>query len=341
MRHTFLAAATLLLSCGAAFAQTAEQPAARVGDRVITMKELDDEWRGSEPAEHARAAQSLYNGRKEALDRMIADMLIQQSAKARSMPAEKYVEEEVTKRVKPVTDAAIETFYAANKAEMQGQPLEVMKAPIRDFLEQQERTQARNALVADLKKAGPAIRLSLEPPRVPLEISASDPSKGVANAPVTIVEFSDYQCPFCARVVPTITRLRATYGDRVRVVWKDFPLTQIHADASKAGEAAHCAGEQGKYWEYHDRLFANQSVLKPDGLKQHAVAVGIEPGGFNACLDSGRHAKRVTDGLAQGSRVGVESTPTTFINGRLVSGAQPYEVFAEIVEEELQRANAK
>jgi protein-disulfide isomerase len=171
-----------------------------------------------------------------------------------------------------------------------------------------------------------------------VSVEASNPSLGAATAPITLVEFSDYQCPFCQRVEPTLKRLRAAYGDKLRIVWKDFPLTQIHPQAFKAGEAAHCAGDQGKYWELHDVLFAKQSELQADDLKRHALQLGLNADSFNQCLDSSKYGERVRDGLSEGTALGVNSTPTIFINGRRLSGAQPYEVFAAIIEEELARA---
>ena len=140
---------------------------------------------------------------------------------------------------------------------------------------------------------------------------------------------------------PTLKKVRETYGDKVRVVWKDFPLTQIHAQAFKAGEAAHCAGEQGKYWEYHDRLFANQQALEPDELKKYAADLGLDAAKFNACFVMSKYGERVRDGVAQGTRLGINSTPTLYINGRMLSGAQPFEAFAGVIDEELSRAGQK
>ena len=156
------------------------------------------------------------------------------------------------------------------------------------------------------------------------------------SAPVTVVEFSDYQCPFCGRVTPTLKRLRDTYGDRLRIIWKDFPLRDIHPNASKAAEAAHCAGEQGKYWEYHDKLFASQSALAPDSLKEHAASLGIDPAAFSACLESSRYAARILQGIEEGRTLGIDSTPTLFINGRKIDGAleRPYYDYALVLEQE-------
>jgi protein-disulfide isomerase len=237
-----------------------------------------------------------------------------------------------------VTPGDVSTFYTANQSQMQGRTLEAMAPAINRYLTDQRRTQARDALIGELRKKGPAVRVALAAPRMSVAISPSNPTWGNANAPITLIEFSDYQCPFCQRVEPTLKRLRATYGDdKIRFVWKDFPLTQIHPQAFKAGEAAHCAGDQGKYWELHDVLFNKQSELQVDDLKRHALELGLNADAFNQCLDSSKYGERVRDGLAEGEQLGVNSTPTVFINGRRLSGAQPYEVFAAVIDEELSR----
>jgi protein-disulfide isomerase len=330
---------TLVVSSIACSSATAQQPenAARVGDRTITTKELDDRWRADDPASQADATQKLYDGRRAALDAIIADMLLTEAAKKKGMSAEAYESEELTKRVKPVTDAEVVSFFQANINQMQGRPLEVMAPAINRYLTEQRRVEARQSLITELRKAGPEVRVLIDAPRRDVEIESTDPSLGRASAPVTLIEFSDFQCPFCQRVAPTLKKLRETYGDKVRIVWKDFPLTQIHPQAFKAGEAAHCAGDQGKYWEYHDRLFANQGQLQPEELKQHATALGLDATAFNACLDSSKYGERVRDGVAQGTRLGVNSTPTIYINGRMLSGAQPYETFVSVIDEELSR----
>ena len=320
-----------------ACAQPGESAAARAGDRTFTVKELDDEWKAFNAKSKAEAEQSFYDGRKAALDRLVAKMVVDKAAAARAVDADRYVKDEVAKRRKTVTDADVNGFFKANQQQMRGRPLEEMAPSIKAFLDEQQEDAAYDALIAELRKAGAPVRMHLEPPRVQVAVAVHDPSRGPASAPITLVEFSDYQCPFCGRVTPTLKRLRDTYGERIRIVWKDFPLYDIHPQAQKASEAAWCAGEQGRYWEFHDRLFANQSTLGTEGLKQHATAVGLEPIGFNACLESNRYATRVQDGAKLGRELGVDSTPTAFINGRRVTGAQGYDAFAEIVDDELAR----
>ena len=202
--------------------------------------------------------------------------------------------------------------------------------------------QAQNLaiMVKELKAAGPAVSIALDPPRYEVAIAAHDPSRGPANAPITIIEFSEYQCPFCARVTPTLKAIEQKYAGKVRLVFKDFPL-QNHQQAPKAAEAAHCAGDQGKYWELHDRLFANQQLLQVPELKKHAAAVGLDQAAFDQCLDSGKHTENVQADIEQGSQMGVGSTPTLYINGRLVTGAQPLALFESIIDEELARKGGK
>jgi protein-disulfide isomerase len=253
------------------------------------------------------------------------------------MTADAYQEAEMKARTKPIGESDVVTFYQGNINQMQGRSLELMAPAIRRYLQDQQNETARASLIADLRRSGPDVRVLFDAPRHVVEVTADDPSIGSASAPVTLVEFSDFQCPFCQRVAPTLKQVKEKYGDKVRVVWKDFPLTQIHPQAFKAGEAAHCAADQGKFWEYHDRLFANQQSLQPNDLKKHASDLGLDAAAFATCLDTSKYGERVRDGVAEGSRLGVNSTPTIYINGRVLSGAQPFETFVTVIDEELSK----
>ena len=177
----------------------------------------------------------------------------------------------------------------------------------------------------DLGQAKPTERISIS--------VDDDPSIGPENAAVTIVEFSDFQCSFCAAVQPTIKQILDTYGDKVRLVFRDFPV--LGPRSQKAAEAAECADEQGKFWEYHDKLFQNQQALAVNNLKQYAADLGLNTSEFNNCLDSGKMASEIQKDFRDGQGYGVDGTPIFFINGILVSGARPYEVFELIIEHEL------
>ncbi len=176
----------------------------------------------------------------------------------------------------------------------------------------------------------------------PARIQAStddDPFKGDKDAPVTIIEFSDYQCPYCAKFdMQTLPALEENYikTGKVKFVYRDFPLG-FHKNAQKASEASECADEQGKFWEMHDKIFQNQHALDAKSLKKYAQELGLETEKFNSCLDSGKMASEVQKDLSDGTSYGISGTPAFLINGILVSGAQPFNVFQEIIEGELKQ----
>lgn len=167
--------------------------AARMGDRVITVAEVDEAWRQADSAAHAQAAQALYDGRKQALDRLVADLLIEQAAKARGKTAAEFTKEEVAARARPVAEADVEAFYRQNAARLQGKQLDEVRGAIRGFLEQQQQASARAALISELRKTAPALTVALEPPRQKVDVADADPARGGPNAKVVIVEYSDYQ----------------------------------------------------------------------------------------------------------------------------------------------------
>jgi len=169
-----------------------------------------------------------------------------------------------------------------------------------------------------------------------------DPARGPENALVTIIEFSDFQCPYSKRYFDeTLPLILSNYGDQVRYVFRDFPLTSIHPQAEKAAEAAECAGEQGKFWEYHDMLFQNQKALEIIDLKAYAVELGLDESAFNFCLDSDKYADEVGKDIEDGKSYGVGGTPTVFINGRKVVGALPYTTWQSVIDEELAKASSR
>ena len=169
-----------------------------------------------------------------------------------------------------------------------------------------------------------------------------DAVKGNANAKVTIIEFSDYECPFCGRhFAETYPQIVKEYVDtgKVKLVFRDFPLS-FHPDAQKAAEAAECAGEQNKYWQMHDKLYTNQQALDVESLKIYAKDIGLNTATFNACLDDGKMVDEVAKDFADGQSYGVTGTPAFFINGRFIAGAYPFADFKKIIDEELAKVSA-
>lgn len=309
---------------------------AEVGGRKITMQDLDAKWKEVDPGEQARVTQLVYQNRRNVLDQMVGDILIENAAKIAGLSTDKYLEQESAKRVQPPSEADVQRFFEENKERAPGRTLDQLKGPITEFLKSQRAQQARAQLVDELTKKGAAVKVTLDPPRTAVALESHDPARGPATAPITIIEFSDYQCPYCARVTPTLDRLRAAYPDKIRIIFKDFPLPN-HPLAPKASEAAHCASDQNKYWEMHDRMFANQQQLDVPTLKQHAGELKLDQAKFDQCLDSGKFAGMIKADMEQGAKLGISSTPTLYVNGRPVIGAQPYEYFVNVIEEELAR----
>jgi protein-disulfide isomerase len=316
--------------------QTADDVVASVGGVRITLGEVDARALSVPAANFGNLslAQALYEARRAVLDEMIGNRLIDADAKARGVDRNALVEQEITAKVTQPNDMEVAEWYKANQQRVQGASLEQVAAPIRSLLAQERTAAARRAYV-DRLKASTAVAITLDPPRVAVS-DGGRPSKGPANAPVQIIEFSDFECPFCFRVNPTVAQLLSSYGDRLRLVYRHLPLPN-HPNARPAAEASGCANEQGRFWEYHDRLFANQSKLTPPDLKQHAADLGLDTAKFNACVDSRKFQKDVDADLDAAQLLGVSGTPHFFINGRALSGAQPLENFKAIIDEELAR----
>jgi protein-disulfide isomerase len=200
------------------------------------------------------------------------------------------------------------------------------------------RRRFQDMLVANMRRNFKVVTF-LDPLRTEIT-TAGYPSRGPAAATVTIVEFADFECPFCGAFYPTLKLVEKNYANRVRMVYRQFPLTNMHPNAQKAAEASLCANEQGKFWEYHDSLFSDQSRLDVPSLKQRAQALGLNTATFNTCLDSGKQAEAVQKDRDEARKIGVNSTPTVFVNGRLLSG-RSYSEVQEVIEDELQRAAQK
>jgi protein-disulfide isomerase len=332
-------AVMLLTACSASSAQQSRVQApteviAVVGPRSITLAEVDEKAM-QQPAGNfggARLSQAIYQARRDAVDELINDALLQQDAAARKLDAATIIEQDITSKVVPPTDEDAAVFYRENRARLQNATLEQARDTIKAYLVQQRTLSARQVYLDNLR-AKTAIRITLEPPRQVVDTTGR-PAKGPDSAPVTIVEFSDFQCPFCLSAFPTVQRVIGTYGDRIHFVYRHYPLAN-HPRARPAAEAAACANEQGKFWVYHDRLFSNQQLLEDTDLKQHAAELGMDIAQFNACYDARKYAAEVDADIRAGDEAGVSGTPAFYINGRMLSGAQPFEAFQQIIDEEL------
>ena len=332
-------------SVEATAAETTPENAATIGSEVITMAEV--ETAAGEQLEQLdlqrqqmeiRFRQERQTTLMRTLDGMIEDRLIEAEAKAAGLTKEALLEREVAGKVVAVTPADVDAFYAQLQQQRpQGlPPKDAIAGQIEAHLQQQNEEKARLDYVAQLKTKH-QVDVLLQEPRTEIATDGA-PAKGPASAPVTIVEFSDFQCPFCSRVNPTIEQVRAKYGDQVRIVFRQFPLHSIHPQAQKAAEASLCANEQGKFWEMHDAMFADQQKLAVEDLKATAGRIGLDAAAFGTCLDSGKHEGQVKADVKAGTLAGVTGTPAIFVNGRSLSGAVPFEQIAKIIDEELARA---
>ncbi len=270
------------------------------------------------------------------LSRLLEEKLLEAEAAKRGISKEQLLSQEVQGKIKEPTQDDVMAYYEANKQNI-GQPVANVNAQIQQYLKTQNSNKARSEFLEQLRKTY-GVTVSLEPLRVNAD-AAGSPFKGPEGAPVKIVVFSDFQCPYCAQLTATLRRVMEKYGKQVRLVFRNFPLSQIHSNAENAAEASICAADQGRFWEMHDLLFATQQQLSIENIKSRASQLQLNMDEFNSCLASGRHADRVNQDLLAGARLGVTGTPALFINGRFLSGAQPFEEISRIIEEELKSAS--
>ncbi len=266
------------------------------------------------------------------LARLLDDKLLQTEAARRGITKDRLLETELQGKVKEPTDDDVKGFYEANKQRI-NQPLPQIDSQIRNYLRTQYYNDARAAFVEKLKKSY-GVTVALQPMRSNVEAEGY-PTEGPPDAAVTMVEFSDFQCPYCASLHSTLQQVLAKYGAQVRLVYRNFPLSQVHPNAEKAAEAGLCAADQGHFWEMHDLIFQSQSLLKDADLKAKAALLKLDVDTFNSCLDSGQKAPKVQQDLYAGARLGVAGTPALFINGRFVSGAVALADISRIIDEEL------
>jgi protein-disulfide isomerase len=307
---------------------------ATVANVPITLAEVDQKAMQQQAADFGqmKLVFALYEARRAAVDEIVGEKLIADEARTRGTTTAALIDAEITSKIATVGEADVVAWYNANPSRVQGAKLDQVRQPIRSLLTQQRTSQVYQAYVEKLRAKG-SVRISLEPPRQ--KVAAADgQTRGPAGAPIELIEFSDFQCPYCLRANPTVTQVLSTYGDRIRFVYRNYPLAN-HPNARPAAEAAQCAAEQGQFWPYHDRLFADQSKLADEDLKQSAVALGLDAARFNACFDSHKYKARVEADMQAGNDAGVNGTPAFFINGRMLSGAQPFDEFKRVIDEEL------
>jgi protein-disulfide isomerase len=322
----FTGLALLLLGSILATAQTLPDVVATIEDQPITAEELTTAVRG----ELLKLDIQRYEALKEGLDAMIGQRLMGLEAKKRNISAEQLYQEEVTAKAQTVSEEDLKNFYEANKSRI-NQPFDQIKSRLEAYLNQRSEQQRENEFLRELRQRY-NVAIAIEPPKVDVGVD-DDPALGPQDAAVTIIEFSDFECPYCRRVQPTLKRLLKEYEGKIRLVFRDFPLS-FHKNAQKAAEAAQCAAEQDQFWPYHDKLF-EQNALATSDLKKYASELSLNTDQFNTCLDSGKYGQEVSNDMKDGQAAGVSATPSFFVNGQPLSGAVPYERFQALVEDAL------
>jgi protein-disulfide isomerase len=305
------------------------------------LAEIDGEVIRAEELEQAlglqltQLYQQLYELKRKKLDELIVDKLLRQEAAKRSLSTQQLLDAEVTSKVSQVTEQEVEDLFQQHKGKLRG-PEKGIRERLRSELLTQRTTAQKEAFIRQLK-AERRVVVHLQPPtpiRVAVDGQDEAAVQGVPEAPVVIVEFSDFQCPYCRKTLSELEKVRTAYPKEVRLVYRHFPIDRLHPQAQLTAQAAECAGAAGRFWEYHDRLF-NQLDLSPQRLKELAEELGLDLPTFEQCLNSEWVRTRVAQDVEAGTRVGVSGTPTFFINGRLLVGAQPFEAFKTIIEQEL------
>jgi len=274
----------------------------------------------------------------QAARELAAKKIVEKAAQAKGQTMDQFLAAEVDNKVQEPSEDELRGFYLAKQSDFTGLSFESAREQVRQNYRNLKLQQLRQALGQQLFQNAD-IRIVMAPPRNEIDFGTG-PRRGAAKAPVTIIEFSDFQCPYCKGALPVLKQVTEKYGDRVQFMFKDFPLSEIHPQAQAAAEAGHCAEEQGKFWEYHDALFGISPSFDAAHFLALAAGVGVkDPEAFRACIESRKYKARVEQDAALGQTLGVDGTPMFFINGIALSGAAPMGDFEKIIDGELQSAH--
>ncbi len=328
MRRTILvlaiATAALCASRAWAGADDPSRTVARVGDRDITVGELQKR----EPAKMLDAAYKYYTAEKQVIDEAIDNDILEEQAKKEHVTVDQLLTRHVRNKIKDPSDEALKVYWEGLETD---QPYEALKDKIKEHVREGRERKAMEAYAKSLRDETTVIVL-LAPPKEDVTIGDA-PIQGSPDAAVKVVEFADYECPYCRKVEPTLEKLRKAYSGKIAFVFKDYPLP-MHKHAEKAAEAARCASEQGKFWDFHDKLFSADS-LEIAEMKTYARSINIDGAKFDKCLDSGAQAAGIQKDQAEGTKLGLTGTPTFFVNGHFISGNASYEMLRGLVDQEL------
>ena len=306
-----------------------EQPIATVEGQPVYKSDLT----GPAAAQMLKVRQQEYQIESQALEDLIRQKVVEIEAKKEGLTVEQLYANEVDSKISEPSDDEAKGYYLAVKSKTT-LPFKMIGPQVKRMIKNAEIQQARQKYADSLRDRA-SVSILLQPPTVML--GKNDPARTEGNpaAPVTVVEFGDFQCPFCGKVEPTLANLLKKYNGKVNLAFRDFPLSAIHPHAEAAAEASRCAEEQGKFWPMHDAMYADQSKLTEADLIQTAARLGMKKDSFASCVKSGKYKAAIQQDLAAGTSAGVTGTPTFFINGRYLEGSVPQAQFEKIIDSDL------
>jgi len=332
IRAFFYSVAITLFAAFSVIAQEPREIVARVDGENISVRDLRD----AAGVSLERLEDATYRLKQQKLQELIEDKLLAREARRRNVSLESLIESEIKSKAGAVTSQEIDALYEIYEKRWQ-KPKSEVEGQLRSLLLEQK-IKVRRHEFAQALQANATVSVYLDAPTpVRAVVGVDGPSRGPAGAAVTIVEFEDFQCPFCKRAQDTMEQVLARYKDRVRVVHRDLPLRTLHPASWKMHEAGRCAEEQGKFWEYRALLYNSVPAASPEQLNNYASQVGLNVSDFTKCLDSEKFNAVIQKDEDEANRLGIQGTPFFFINGRLLSGAQPMSEFVRIIEDELNK----
>ena len=320
-------------------------PPATVNNAIVTENEIRIEAAASleslelkklrDAAAYARTEREIMMG---AMERVLEEKLLELESAEQGISKEQLIDREIRRKIEEPTQAEINHVYELNRDRV-NRPLEELTDSIIEFLKEMKENELREEFLGELGQKHKVVR-NLEPFRFDVK-TAGHPSMGQDNAPVKLALFSDFECPYCRDFAFTLMEIVKNYGDKVQLVFRQFPLTSIHPNAQRAAEASLCARDQERLWETHDVLFANQRLLTEENIIAKIEPLGLDREKFSECLASGRYKEEIREDIRAAATVGADSRPTLLINGIYMSGGQPYDLIAAIIEKELSVVNER
>ena len=351
-KRTFKVVTTCLLTAGVIMACTSESAKAKINFLIkdstkpnvvakINGEEItEDQLIGDAQLELMQIKKQEYDLKMGQLNKLVQEKFLGAEAKKEGLAStEDYISKKILKGEIKISDAEYKKFVK-EKNIPESNINEQVKDRIFAYMKEQKKDEVVQAYLAKLTKSNP-VEVYFKKPKSNIQVDVGGaPFKGSESAKVTIVEFSDFQCPFCGKGADVVNQINKKYGSKVKIAFKQFPLP-MHKDAPLTSEASMCVFEQNKekFWKFHDLAFKNQDKLDAESLVKHAKTSGVDEKKFKECLDSHKFADYVKKDMAYGEKLGVRSTPTFFVNGQLISGALPIEAFSEVIDEELSAKN--